>query len=121
MFTIRYHKNMDNKYGGVIWTNHAVERLRERGVKQGDAWATFRRPDQSRYAASKGAWVYHKTYGDQKIEVVAKQNERKEWIILSVWSKPVYEQDKSNNHISQIKPDLMERFLQKTLGRFQKN
>jgi len=81
---------MDKNLGGVIWTNHALARLRERRIKQGDAWATFRRPDKSRYAAAKGAWVYYKTYGNQKIEVVAKQNERKKWIILSVWSHSVY-------------------------------
>ena len=81
----------DRNYGGVIWTNHALERLNKRGIKQGDAWATWRRPDQSRFANSKGAWVYYKTYGDQKIEVVAKQNEKKEWVILSVWSKHVFE------------------------------
>jgi hypothetical protein len=79
---------MDSNFGGVIWTKHALERLAERRIKQGDAWATFRRPDQSRYARSKGAWVYYKTWGRQKIEVVAKQNEKKEWVILSVWSKP---------------------------------
>lgn len=86
---------MDNKFGGVIWTNHALKRLNERGIKQGDAWATWKNPDQSRYAATKDAWVYYKIYGDTRIEVVAKQNERKEWIILSVWSKPVYEDKKS--------------------------
>jgi hypothetical protein len=32
-------------------------------------------------------WVYYKTYGNQKIEVVAKQNDKKEWIIISVWSR----------------------------------
>lgn len=81
---------MNKNFGGVIWTNHALVRLQERGIKQGDVWATFRRPDKSRYAAAKGAWVYYKTYGNQKIEVVAKQTERKEWIILSVWSRSVY-------------------------------
>ena len=81
---------MDRNFGGVIWTNHALSRMRERGVKQGDAWATFRRPDQSRYAKARGAWVYYKTYGNQKIEVVAKQNEKKQWVILSIWSRPVY-------------------------------
>ena len=80
---------MDKNYGGVIWTNHALSRMKQRGIKQGDAWATWRRPDQSRYAKARGAWVYYKTYGDQKIEVVAKQNERKKWIILSVWSQDV--------------------------------
>ena len=82
---------MDNRFGGVIWTNHALQRLNERGIKQGDAWATWKNPDQSRYASNKSAWVYYKTYGKERIEVVAKQNERKEWIILSVWSKSVYE------------------------------
>lgn len=80
---------MDNHYGGVIWTNHAISRLRERGIKQGDAWATWRNPEQSRKGAS-GNWVYYKTYGNQRIEVVARQNERREWIILSVWSKEVF-------------------------------
>ena len=61
-----------------------------RGIKQGDAWATWNRPEQSRpgSGAQQGAWVYYRTYGDERIEVVAKQNEKKEWIILSVWSKP---------------------------------
>ena len=31
---------MDRNFGGVIWTNHALDRLRERGIKQGDAWVT---------------------------------------------------------------------------------
>lgn len=79
---------MDRNYGGIIWTNHALSRLNERGIKQGDAWATWNRPDQSRYSSTKGAWIYYKTWGNIRIEVVAKQNEKK-WIILSVWSKKV--------------------------------
>lgn len=86
---------MDKNFGGVIWTDHALQRLRERGVKQGDAWTVWRRPDQSKKGTVSGSWVFYRTFGNQKIEVVAKQNEKKEWIILSVWSKPVYEQVKS--------------------------
>lgn len=81
---------MDSRYGGVIWTKHALERLRERGISQGDAFATFNRPEQSRKASTPGAWVYYKTYGSEKIEVVASQNEKKEWVIMTVWSRPVY-------------------------------
>lgn len=80
---------MDKNFGGVIWTNHALQRLTERNIKQGDAWATWNRPDKSRFATNKSAWVYYRTWGDIKIEVVAKQNEKKQWIILSVWSKKV--------------------------------
>jgi len=89
---------MDNHFGGVIWTNHALARLKERNINQGDAWATWRNPDQSSFAKTKGSWVYHKTFSNQRIEVVAKQNERKEWLILSVWSKPVFgKQSKSES------------------------
>lgn len=80
---------MDNHFGGVIWTNHALDRLRERGIKQGDAWATWRNPQESRKGKS-GNWIYYRNYDGTQIEVVAKQNEKKEWLILSVWSKPVY-------------------------------
>jgi hypothetical protein len=83
---------MDNNYKGLIWTNHAIMRMRERGIKQGDAWATWNRPEQS-YKANlhKGgeAWRYYRTWGNQRIEVVAKQNEKREWIVISVWSDPV--------------------------------
>ena len=82
---------MNKYFKGVIWTNHALQKLKERGIKQGDAWATWRNPEQSRRAKIKGAWIYYKTSGCERIEVVAKQNEKKEWVILSVWSKPVYQ------------------------------
>jgi hypothetical protein len=95
---------MDRNYGGVIWTNHALERLKQRRIAQGDAWATWRSPDQSRKGQAPESWVYYRTWGNQRIEVVAKQNERKEWIILSVWSKPVYAQ-------SQAKPSLIYRIV----------
>lgn len=97
---------MNNHFGGVIWTNHALDRLQERGIKQGDAWATWNRPEQSRKGVSE-SWVYYRNWGGTQIEVVAKQNEKKEWIILSVWSRPVYEQVKSSQ-----KSSFWERFLE---------
>jgi hypothetical protein len=98
----------DRNFGGVIWTNHALARLGQRGIKQGDAWATWRSPQQTRRASSGGAWVYYRTYGNQKIEVVAKKNERGEWLILSVWSRTVYGQ--------KPKQSLFLSFLKKLLG-----
>jgi hypothetical protein len=72
-------------YKGLLFTDHALSRMRERGVSQSDAWVAWRNPDQSRYAKSRGAWIYYKTFGNTKIEVVAKKNEKGEWIILSVF------------------------------------
>jgi len=106
---------VDKHYGGVIWTNHALDRLAQRGIKQGDAWATFSNPQKSRYAITKGAWVYYRDWGSWRIEVVAKQNEKKEWIILSVWSSQV----KSTSDQTKT-GGLLENLLQKLLGRFLK-
>jgi hypothetical protein len=78
---------MDRNFGGVIWTNHATERMRQRGIKQGDAWATWRKPEHSKKGTVSGSWVYYRNYAGTQIEVVAKQNEKKEWVILSVWSR----------------------------------
>jgi hypothetical protein len=80
---------MKRDYGGVIWTDHALKRLAERGIKQGDAWTTWRRPDQSRYAKDKGGWIFYRTYGSERIEVVARKNGKGRWIVLSVWSRKV--------------------------------
>lgn len=81
---------MNKNFGGVIWTNHALAKLEERGISQSDAWATWRNPQESRKARIPGAWIYYKNYGREQIEVVSKKNEKGEWIILSVWSRPVF-------------------------------
>lgn len=85
---------MERNFKGLIFTNHALTRLKERGISQGDAWATWNHPDQSRYAQAKGAWIYYHTFGERKIEVVAKKNERGEWLVISVWDRPVWEKEK---------------------------
>lgn len=85
----------------LIWTKHALQRAKERGIKQSDAWATWRHPDQSRAAQAKGNWIYYKTFGNQRIEVVVSKNQRGENIVISVWSKPVYVQ-KRKSFFSQI-------------------
>jgi len=88
---------MDRNFGGVIWTDHALRKLKDRGIKQGDAWATWRNPEKSRKANVPGAWIYFRNYGNERIEVVAKQNEKKEWIILSVWSSSIFEKRKNSD------------------------
>lgn len=111
---------MDNQYGGVIWTNHALQRLTERGIKQGDAWATFSHPQESRYATTKGAWVFYRTYDDNQIEVVARQNKEKKWVVLSVWSKQVFPRSSPANQKPNFLENQVEKVLQKLFGRFRK-
>ncbi len=83
----------------LIWTKHALARLSERNIKQSDAWATWRNPDQSRKAATSSGFIYYKTFGNQKIEVVTKKNERGETLVISVWSRPVYGKQKPESFL----------------------
>jgi len=79
---------MDKHFGGVIWTNHAIQRLGERSIRQGDALATLLHPERTRYAATQGAWIYNRTFQGTDVEIVAKQTDRQEWLVLSAWSRP---------------------------------
>jgi len=84
------------RYKELVFTNHALDRLKERKVEPGEAWATWRRPDKRYYAATKQAWVFQRNWRHRQIEVVAKQNEHRDWIVLSVWSNYVtYKKPKS--------------------------
>lgn len=83
-------------FGGVIWTNHALDRLEERNISQGDAWAAFNRPDQSRRGTKPGSWVYYRVFDTKRMEVVAKKNEQGEWLILSVWERPLLRNEFAN-------------------------
>jgi hypothetical protein len=81
----------------LIWTKHALQRLKERGLTQSDAWATWRNPDLRRPAQTKGNWIYYKTFGNQKLEVVVAKKGRGESVVVSVWSKFVSERKQNKN------------------------
>ena len=78
---------MNPQYGGVIWTNHALQRLYERRITQSDAWYSFQHPDGQLPGRAPGSKRFFKNYGRQRIEIIATQNEKREWVILSCWSK----------------------------------
>lgn len=110
---------MDNRFGGIIWTNHALERLRERNISQSQAYLAYDRPDDKRYAVTKGAWVCTRKVDRQIIEVVASQNERKEWVIMSVWSKPAFGFATKTNKITSFGEKIVQKILKRLFGRWQ--
>ena len=78
-----------NKYGGVIWTNHAMERLQSRALKQDLAWQAYRYPD-SETRRKDGSVEFLKRFGNHTVTTIAKQNENREWIIISTWVDPPF-------------------------------
>ena len=78
---------MKPNYMGVIFTNHAINRLYNRGVSQEKAYETFANPDGQLPGKIPGSVKFYKKYGEQRIEVVAKKNDKGEWVVFSCWSK----------------------------------
>lgn len=75
-------------YGGLIWTNHALERLHQRGLSQENALITFRNPEEILVGKNPGSSEFIRHFGSTKVTLIGKQNEKKEWIILSAWIDP---------------------------------
>lgn len=79
---------MGNYYKNVIWTNHALNRMKERGLTQDMAAEAFHHPDNQFAGTQKDTLRYQKQFGKSKATVVAKKNEKNEWVILSAWVDP---------------------------------
>lgn len=75
-------------FGGIIWTNHAMDRLAQRRMPQDMAYETFKNPDSSSPGKQSHTTEFTKRYGPSLVTVIATQNEKKEWIILSCWIDP---------------------------------
>ena len=80
--------NYSQSYGNIIWTNHAIEKMRSRGIDQSDALDAFRYADSSLQGKNPGSIEFVKHYGPTTITLIAKQNEKNEWIVISVWQDP---------------------------------
>ena len=80
----------NSRFGNAIWTNHALERLTQRGLSQKMAYETFQYPQESKQGKDPGTTEYRKTFDEHVVTVAAKQNEKGEWIILSCWVNPPF-------------------------------
>ena len=77
-----------NRFGGIIWTNHALQRLNERKLDQALALQAFQHPDSSFAGKQQGTTEFHKRFERSVVTIIATQNEKKEWIVLSCWVDP---------------------------------
>lgn len=71
-----------------ILTNHAKDRITQRKIPDSYITSTFNSPDTSSPGKQSGTHEYTKQFGIYKVTLIAKQNERYEWIIVSCWMDP---------------------------------
>jgi hypothetical protein len=78
----------NNYYGGVIWTNHALDRLTQRNLDQNTAFEAFSNADRAIPGKKAHTTEFQKKFDTYFITVIATKNEKNEWVILSCWVDP---------------------------------
>lgn len=78
---------MDNNYKNLIFTNHALNRIYEREIKKETAYEAFKNFDKKNNKKD-GKTEFIKKIDKHIITLVAKKNEKNEWIVLSAWMDP---------------------------------
>jgi hypothetical protein len=77
-------------YKGLIWTNHVIDRLKERKIPQEWAWKTYRFPDMEIDGKEAKTKELQKRIEDRTVTVITKKNERNESLLLSCWVEPPF-------------------------------
>jgi hypothetical protein len=77
---------MDKSYKNLVFTNHALERLKLRSVSRDQAWQVISNPDK-KFPSNKLQQVkFTRFINDRNIQLVAKHlPDQNKWLIVSVW------------------------------------
>lgn len=81
---------LSSRYKNTIWTNHVLERLHDRNISRDTAWKTLRYPDSTHPGKKADSTEFIKQIENHTITVIATQNEKREWVIMSCWAHPPY-------------------------------
>lgn len=76
-----------NEYQGLIFTNHLLERMRQRGITHNQIWETFKHPDKQD-ENRKGATERTKKFEKYEITILFKHTPQNEVIIITCWMDP---------------------------------
>ncbi|PWU23364.1 hypothetical protein C5B42_03190 [Candidatus Cerribacteria bacterium 'Amazon FNV 2010 28 9'] len=74
----------------LIWTHHALDRLKDRKLARDLVESTFAHPDEKKAGKQRGTSEFIRHFGRQTVTLIAKQNERGEWIAVSCWIDPPF-------------------------------
>lgn len=76
------------KVNDVVFTNHAIERLKQRGISGDRVWQAVKNSDIKNPGKEKYTTEFIKRFDAHTITVVAKKNDIGEWVVLSAWMDP---------------------------------
>lgn len=79
------------KISDVVFTNHSIDRLKERGITGEMVYQTVKAPEISTPGKEKHTTEFVKRFGDRKLTCIGKKNDLGEWVVLSAWIDPPFE------------------------------
>ena len=79
------------KISDIVFTDHSIKRMKERGISGEWAFQTVKSPDERKVGKEKSTYEFTKKLGTRIITAIAKKNDIGEWVILSVWIDPPFE------------------------------
>lgn len=103
------------KIADVVFTNHAIERMKQRGITGDWVWQTVKSSDIKKAGKEAHTTEHLKNFGDYVVTVISKKNDLGESVVLSAWMDPPlagtkdyyshekYRRDKKNEHEYNVK------------------
>lgn len=79
------------KITDVVFTNHAIERMQQRGISGDRAWQSVKQPDRTTPGKEKHTTEFIKKFNAATITIIATKNDIGEWVVLSAWMDPPIE------------------------------
>ncbi len=73
--------------GKLIYTNHAVNKLNEYGLKKWRVKKALANPTRIEKSTAPGCKNYVRTKNHLEVGVSAKKNEDNNWLIVSAWKR----------------------------------
>lgn len=78
-----------NEYRDLIFTNHVLKRMKDRGITSEQIWKTYKSPDKQS-SANDSATERVKKFGNYSVSIIFKHNEKNEVVIISCWMDPPF-------------------------------
>ena len=74
----------------IIWTNHALRKLKKAGLEKWRGEKTLTDPDRIETSTAPRCKNYVRVNNHIEIGVCAKKNEDNNWLIISLWKRKLY-------------------------------
>jgi hypothetical protein len=75
------------EYRNLIWTNHILQRMKERNLSYDDVYWVFSKPEEIKESKAQGGKKFSRNYKGKWYTIVAKKNEKSQWVLLTCWEK----------------------------------